>query len=537
MLNRAVVTGCLMVAALLAGSRQASADTPNPAAAAKPPGPIAWTTCPDQPEAQCGTFLAPLDYDEPNGPQIKVAIIRRQATDPAHRIGSMFYSAGGPGGPTNASLVDFYPLISPRVRERFDIVGIDPRGIADTEQLHCFNNQKEEDDFLAQFPPGGFPINSQEEERQIELQAEFNRRCVAQGGPIQYHSGTADVARDMDRAREALGDPLMYYYGPSYGSYLGVVYANLFPTKVGRIVLDGNVPPVEWNDARGGKILNTFLRLSIPAGAVDTLLVMLRQCGAVDTARCAFSAGTPQATVSKYRTLLARLRARPVTVNKTSFTYALTVTTVVHYLQSQNASPASPGWKSLGELLQALYVATESGGAAQPLSADVQRMVDRVGSTRHRPMLSGGFNAGLAEGVYTVLCGESPNPRDPYSYQVQSAWANAGNPYGFGSQWTWAAEGCAQWKPRNADIYTGPWNRSTKPYLLIGTLYDPNTPYAATLRMAAELPNARVLTETGGGHTALLNKSDCIDNYVADYLISGTLPPVNTRCDQNQQPF
>ena len=226
-----------------------------------------------------------------------------------------------------------------------------------------------------------------------------------------------------------------------------------------------------------------------------------------------------------------------MTVNKTSFTYALTVTTVVHYLQSQNASPASPGWKSLGELLQALYVATESGGAAQPLSADVQRMVDRVGSTRHRPMLSGGFNAGLAEGVYTVLCGESPNPRDPYSYQVQSAWANAGNPYGFGSQWTWAAEGCAQWKPRNADIYTGPWNRSTKPYLLIGTLYDPNTPYAATLRMAAQLPNTRVLTETGGGHTALLNKSDCIDNYVADYLINGTLPPVNTRCDQNQQPF
>ncbi len=175
--------------------------------------------------------------------------------------------------------------------------------------MHCFNSQKEEDDFLAQFPPGGFPINSQEEKRQVELQAEFNRRCLTQGGRIQYHSGTADVARDMDRAREAIGEPLMYYYGPSYGSYLGVVYANLFPAKVGRIVLDGNVPPAEWNDVRGGKFINTFLRLSSASGAVDTLLAMLRQCGSVDISRCAFSAGGPEATVSKYRILLARLQA------------------------------------------------------------------------------------------------------------------------------------------------------------------------------------------------------------------------------------
>ncbi len=219
------------------------------------------------------------------------------------------------------------------------------------------------------------------------------------------------------------------------------------------------------------------------------------------------------------------------------YTYALAVAHVLDFLGSQNANALSPGWKGLGELLQAIYAATESPAASKHLSADVRRMVDRLGSTPRRPMMSGDFGPSLVEGRNAVLCGESPNPRDPYSYQAQSAWGNAGNPFGFGSLWTWYAQPCAEWKPRSADPYTGPWNRSTKPYLLIGTQYDPNTPYAATLRMAAQLPNTRVVTENGGGHTALINKSDCVDNYVADYLIDGTLPPVGARCDQNQQPF
>jgi len=154
------------------------------------------------------------------------------------------------------------------------------------------------------------------------------------------------------------------------------------------------------------------------------------------------------------------------------------------------------------------------------------------------PRLSGAFGPELLEGTYGVLCSESPNPSDPAAYSGEGLRVNAAqSPSGFGALWVWTAEPCAQCQARAADRDTGPWTRSTKPYLLIGTLGDSNTAYVATQRLAAEVPNARVLTETGGGHTANFNKSDCIDRHVDAFLVSGTLPPKGTVCDQNLAPF
>ena len=154
-------------------------------------------------------------------------------------------------------------------------------------------------------------------------------------------------------------------------------------------------------------------------------------------------------------------------------------------------------------------------------------------------LLSGDFDIELDEGVYGVLCSESPNPTDPFSYQGQADLLNtlqspAG---GFGSPWAWLAAPCAEWQARDADAYAGPWDLSPEPYLLIGTVADGNTAYTATHAMADAVGNGRVLTESGGGHTALLNKSDCVDGYVDAFLASGTLPPRGTVCDQNRAPF
>ena len=144
----------------------------------------------------------------------------------------------------------------------------------------------------------------------------------------------------------------------------------------------------------------------------------------------------------------------------------------------------------------------------------------------------------LPEGTSGVLCGESPNPRDPRSYGRQAAFANATqSPSGFGSVWAWLAQPCAEWRARDHDRYTGPWDRSRTPKLLVGTRGDANTAYSGTLRMAATLRGGRVLTETGGGHTAWLNPSTCAYDRISRYLISGELPRRGTVCHQDRRPF
>jgi pimeloyl-ACP methyl ester carboxylesterase len=501
-------------------------------------GAVDWHACDGAPDFQCASIQVPLDYDSPNGPQISVAAVRHLATDPAHRIGSLFWNPGGPGGAGVTELPATYSLLPPQARARFDVVSFDPRGIGDSAQLQCFATPDEEDALLAQLPPAEFPVGPQEAQQEIDVFAQFDRACAQHGGAIQDHMSTANVARDMDRLRAAVGDAKLNYYGPSYGSYLGTTYANLFPSRVGRIVLDGNVPPVEWNDARAGRSLSTFARIQSPRGTETALQLMLSDCGQVDTSRCAFSAGTPQATADKYKTLLDRLRQRPVTVDGVTFTYSFTLLTSLGGLEFQNELPIEggegTGWKAFAELLQTLWNASSSSSA----SATAPRAARPLITDRRVPRLSGAFGPELLEGTYGVLCGESPNPTDPGEYLGEGLRVNAQqSPSGFGPLWVWTSEPCAQWQGRDADRYAGPWNRSTKPYLLVGTLGDSNTAYVATQRLAAEVPNARVLTETGGGHTANFNKSDCIDRNVDAFLVSGTLPPKGTVCDQNLPPF
>lgn len=163
----------------------------------------------------------------------------------------------------------------------------------------------------------------------------------------------------------------------------------------------------------------------------------------------------------------------------------------------------------------------------------------RGGESGFPAALDATFGPEIDEGAYGVLCGESPNPTDLESYNTQAAETNATqSPLGgFASPWTRLAEPCAQWQARDADVYRGPWNRSRAPLLLVGTLADSNTAYGSTLKAAADLGKARVLTETGGGHTALIKQSRCINQYTAAYLIDGTLPPKGTVCNQDQPPF
>jgi pimeloyl-ACP methyl ester carboxylesterase len=204
---------------------------------------LAWRSCGQEaPGFECVTARVPLDYHRPRGATITLALTRLPATSPGTRIGSLFLNPGGPGG----SGVDFVQglgreLYSAEVRARFDLVGFDPRGVARSTPLQCFDTTEEAVAVLAPFP---FPVTRQEERVWIRSDRAYASACARRGGPIMDHMSTANVARDMDLLRRAVGDQKTTFVGYSYGSAIGSTYANMFPDKVRAVVIDGVIDPV-----------------------------------------------------------------------------------------------------------------------------------------------------------------------------------------------------------------------------------------------------------------------------------------------------
>jgi pimeloyl-ACP methyl ester carboxylesterase len=227
-----------------------------------------WGSCAAEGEGleafQCATAVVPLDYDRPKGRQITVALARLPAADPSRKIGSLFLNPGGPGGSGVDFLLGAGPfLYSDEVRARFDLVGFDPRGIIRSTPLRCFDSLEEAE--AAFFTPFQFPVTRAEERLWIQTDRAVARACAERGGPILDHMSTANVARDMDLLRRAVGDAKLTYAGYSYGSYLGSTYANLFPTKVRALVVDGVLDPVAWSTGRGDQASTLLLPGQPPA--------------------------------------------------------------------------------------------------------------------------------------------------------------------------------------------------------------------------------------------------------------------------------
>jgi pimeloyl-ACP methyl ester carboxylesterase len=476
---------------------------------------IAWQPCtdPNQSGFECATAEVPLDYRDPHGFIIDLALIRHSATDPDRRIGTLFFNPGGPGGSGTESLPNWLELFPAKLRARFDLVSWDPRGIGGSTAVECFDTPDEALEFFADLP-SGFPVGGAETNAWVRGYARFGQICAERNGDLLEHVSTADTARDLDLLRRAMGDQPLNYLGLSYGTFLGATYANLFPDTVRAMVLDGNVDPVAWtNGGNDDTFLSTSLRLRSDIGNDRTLDKFLTLCGDAGTDQCTFSAGNAAATRAKFTILLLRLRAHPIPFNGNPITYA----TLVHLMTEllvvvQEGIPPFPGWAFTAELLETLWTGG-SGGTPPPPEYDFR------------------------EQRYAVQCLESPNPRRPDVFQKLAAlaFARAGD---VGRAWVWGDEPCATWQAVAADRYSGPWNRRTaKPILVIGNTFDPQTPHEGAVAMAKELALARLLTVEGYGHSALLNPSTCANNHVSDYFVHGTLPPVGTICRQDQQPF
>ncbi|WP_336204980.1 alpha/beta hydrolase [Nonomuraea sp. LPB2021202275-12-8] len=203
-----------------------------PAAAAPA---ITWSSCAQDATAECGTLTVPVDWKNPRGQTIELALARRKATDPAARIGSLVINPGGPGGSGVDAVLQGWLGFTPEITRRFDVVGFDPRGVARSHPILCSLE-------LALQAPDPLSIGDQADfEALLAYNERYRQDCRARTGPLFDHVDTGSVVRDLDTLRAALGDDKLTYYGVSYGTLIGQLYAERFPKRIRALALDSNM--------------------------------------------------------------------------------------------------------------------------------------------------------------------------------------------------------------------------------------------------------------------------------------------------------
>lgn len=519
----ALVAGATAVALSLGlapgGSQQAAAEPQrSEVATTAARSTVSWQPCRNG--FECATVRVPLDHDRPRGATISLALLRLPAASPSRRIGSLFLNPGGPGGPG----VDFargvartFPL---DVRARFDIVGFDPRGIGRSTPLRCYPTL---DQALKDRPPFVFPVTAAEERVQEASDRRLAAACARNGGAILNHMSTADVARDLDLLRAAVGDSKLNFLGGSYGSVIGQTYANLFPQRVRAVVIDGVLDPVAWATGRGkrGHELPVGARLGSDIGAQATLSEFFRLCDKSGR-DCALSGGANK----RFAALAAQARRKPIDIVDPStgqtfpLTYDLLIGITLSVLYDASIWPDAAAFFA------------DAAKAAGPKELGRQFAALRADTAATEPYLN------IIEGYPGVLCADSTNPKKLSAWQRAADRNERSNGY-FGRLWAWSGSQCLSW-PATArqDRYAGPWTaRTAKPVLVIGNRFDPATPYAGAVAASRLLPNSRLLTYAGWGHTAGQLGNYCINRAVATYLVTTRTPRRGKVCQPEGSPF
>jgi pimeloyl-ACP methyl ester carboxylesterase len=475
----------------------------------------------------CATAEVPTDYDDPSGPRTRLALTKLPASGPAdQRLGTLFTNPGGPGG----SGVDFVQqaaalIYRPEVLARYDVLGFDPRGVARSDPATCFATEKEE--LSSPLLQWIYPLPGPEEERFTLDALSLAERCQTQSPERFSHASTANVARDMDLLRQAVGDERLMYVGYSYGTYLGATYARLFPDRVGRFVLDGTVDPVAWSGTGTGDAAPTVplgIRVRQGPGAHETFGEFARLCREGGPQRCSLAAlGDPAVVVPATFDRLAR---EPVEIALPDGTTAVinqqaAVATTYFNLYS----PA--GWPDLADFLAAL-------AAPVPAPARVAAAAARTRSPLGARLRGEDYPS--LGGALASVCLDSPPTGRVREYPALIAAHDAVAPY-FGRFRGWAGVPCEFWALQDRDVFRGPWQQQTQaPVLVIGTRFDPATPYRQTRPYADFFPASRLLTLDGWGHT-VIGKSACADAAVATYLVEGTPPEDGAHCAPDVVPF
>ncbi|WP_059013227.1 alpha/beta hydrolase [Streptomyces specialis] len=452
---------------------------------------------------QCADLTVPLDYEDPGGETIEIALIRAVTSAPDdERIGSLVFNFGGPGGSGVATLPGLAEDYETLHEGGFDLVSFDPRGVGESEGVVCWSG--DERDAANERIPG--PPETPEEERLYEeLDAEYAAACQENSGAVLPHVTTANTARDLDLLRHALGDERLHYFGISYGTELGAVYAHLFPGNIGRTVLDAVVNP-----------------------AVDPIENGLRQAEGF------------QLALDHYLAYCVGEGACPLGATEAEATDMLT--RVLEYLGDHPMPTGDPDGRELTRdraesgIVAALY----SEESWEYLTTALQQLMDGSGDTLlgFSDLLSGrdsnGEYSNQSDAQTAITCAD-------YSYGVDIDDVDAyrdefleASPV-FGDSMVWTVTGCEGWPVTGAT--TGALDVSVEdpasPLLLVGTTGDPATPYEGAAAMQEAMGGesvASLLTYDGDGHGAYSPDHPCVADAVNAHLLTGTTPENGTVC-------
>ncbi|GAB3456533.1 alpha/beta hydrolase [Kineococcus endophyticus] len=471
----------------------ASENATDPALASFYSQRLQWADCSGG--FQCTRLEVPVDYADPSGPVTSLAVVRlRTSAAGKDRLGSLVLNPGGPG----ASGVEYaraaQNVVSQDVRDHFDVVGFDPRGVGESDPLRCLTDTQV-DTFLATDPT---PDDAAEVRALQQQTDELGRGCAA-AGPLAAHVDTLSAAKDMDVLRAALGDGKLSYLGKSYGTYLGAWYAEQFPQRVGRFVLDGAIDPALTSE-------------QVNAGQAAGFEVALRSyvSACLQGDDCPLT-GSVDDGVAQVRALLDRLDATPLpTGTDRPLVQGLAYLGVAYPLYSASLWP---------ELSKALTAALRGDGAPLLTLSDAYA---------HRGA-DGKYTDNSSTVIYAVNCLDRDDAQTEPEVADTVREFTAQSPT-FGPYLAWGALACTDWPIAPVGQARAVHAEGAGPIVVVGTTRDPATPYAWAKSLAGELSSGRLLTHDGDGHTAYATGSSCIDDAVDTYLLSGTEPAEGTTC-------
>ncbi|MFT4259165.1 alpha/beta hydrolase [Microbacterium sp.] len=450
---------------------------------------------------QCGAGLdctevtAPLDWENPGEGEITLAVVRHQASGTAQ--GSLLTNPGGPGASGYDLIADSLTYaVGGDLIENFDVIGFDPRGVGRSSAVKCFD-AAEMDDYLYAIPAS--PRGSEAWEAELlEADKRFADACDANSNGILPYITTVNAARDMDLLRAVLGDKKLNYLGYSYGTFLGATYAELYPERVGRLVLDGAIDPsIPGYDVGATQAL----------GFESALRAYMQDC--LDAGDCPFS-GSVDAAMADLGALLASVDAMPLKNGDGRLMGADSLlTSIISALYSQD---------SWSYLTQALDEAMQGDPSTAFFLAD--------------------FYNGRENGVYTDNSTEAFNAYNCMDYPIED------DPDTEAATRKKIAEGA----PTVAPYWDGPDSCSVWPYpptgtrgeihasgadpiLVVGTTNDPATPYEWSEALAAQLESGVLITRVGEGHTGYNKGNVCVDQAVDAYFVTGEIPEDGLRCE------
>ena len=482
---------------------------------------ITWEDCPDGASFKCGTVTVPVDYEHPDGQTITLALKKLPALDGDAEHGSLFLNPGGPGESGIRMVETGAPMFGEELRGAYDIIGFDPRGVGQSTPITCWS-EDEIKQYLANpssdtsnptTPLKGVTSKNVAAQDKIDRGAANAARCAkhSQVPELLDHVGTRDVARDLDVLRATNGNARLNYLGVSYGTYIGAVYADLFPGRVGRTVLNGPMDPSK-RETDGNAEAVAFKE--------GVLRQYVEHCQAQSA--CPLSGSTDEA-VAQLAAFVDGLDKTPLTAPDSDATVNTREATAI----IQQLAVAQPDWEALTAMLTPAM--TNHDGTL--MAKTKQNMHDLSPETTVEEVVS---TANSEIMLAAVTCNDNPDTGGAASeWDAQAAAERKAHPF-FGGISNAMEAYCHGWGHRGKTPPQETRAEGSAPILIVGTTGDSRTLYSWSQSLAGQLDNGHLFTVQGYGHGGAIG--NCATTATIDFLVNGTVPADGATCTAEPKP-